>query len=315
MHLTFSPDGRTLAAGLSTRDQTTGKELHAITLWDLTSPTEHRRRFAADWRDLTGLAFTPDGKALVTGSNDTESRIVGEKPEKGSMRLWDVATGRERRRFPVEDFDVQSVAVSPDGKLLAAGVSDQTIRIYDLTTGQERTPRLGQERRARGEPRRADGQGRPAIGNRHNLVMSCLAFSPDGSILASGSCGTGNTGSSQLADVYLWDVAGGKELRHFPAHQGWVSAVSFSPDGRTLATTGPEPMIRLWDVATGSEVVPAVRSSFGDSQPGHLAGGRDDLHGRTGRNHPALGQRHGSRAGRDRPVCQSGGHDGHFSRR
>jgi RNA polymerase sigma factor (sigma-70 family) len=93
-HLTFSPDGRTLAAGLSTRDQTTGKELHAVTLWDLTSPTEHRRRFAADWRDLYGgLAFTPDGKALVTGSNDTESRIVGEKPERGSTRLWDVATG------------------------------------------------------------------------------------------------------------------------------------------------------------------------------------------------------------------------------
>ena len=97
-------------------------------------------------------------RALVTGSNDTESRIVGEKPERGSMRLWDVATGRERRRFPVEGFDVRSVAVSPDGKLLAAGVSDQTIRVYDLTTGQERTPRLGQRprsRRIRDAPRQA----------------------------------------------------------------------------------------------------------------------------------------------------------------
>ncbi len=51
--------------------------------------------------------------------------------------------------------------------------------------------------------------------------MGCLAFSPDGSILASGSCGTGDTGSSFIADVYFWDVARAKELRHFPAHQGW----------------------------------------------------------------------------------------------
>ena len=227
MHLTFSPDGRTLAAGLSTQDQTTGKEQHAITLWDLTSPTEHRRRFAADWRDLHGLAFTPDGKALVTGSNDTESRIVGEKPEKGSMRLWDVATGQERRRFPVEGFDVRSIAVSPDGRLVAAGVSDQTIRIFDLATGQERTPRLGPEPRSR-RIRDAPPTGK-ATGIRDHLVMSCLAFSPDGSILASGSCGTGNTGSSQLADVYFWDVARAKELRHFPAHQGWVSVVELLP--------------------------------------------------------------------------------------
>jgi RNA polymerase sigma factor (sigma-70 family) len=252
MHLTFSPDGRTLAAGLSTRDQTTGKELHAVTLWDLTSPTEHRRRFAADWRDLHGLAFTPDGKALVTGGNDTESRIVGEKPEKGSVRLWDVATGQERRRFPVEGFDVRSIAVSPDGRLVAAGVSDQTIRIFDLATGQERIPRLGGERALAVNPRRAADLKAP--GNRHHLVMSCLAFSPDGSVLASGTCGTGITGSSQLADVYFWDVARAKELRHFPAHQGWVSALSFSPDGRTLASTGPEPMIRLWDVADGRKV-------------------------------------------------------------
>ena len=79
-------------------------------------------------------------------------------------------------------------------------------------------------------------------------------------------------------------------------------SLSFSPDGRTLASTGPEPMIRLWDVADGREVFP---------QSGHRSGIRnlvvspadcDDLHGRPGRNHPALGHRLGSRAGRDRPF-------------
>ncbi len=253
-HLAFSPDGRTVAAALSTLDQGNNRKKHAIILWDIDSPTEHRRRFAADWRDLWDLAFTPDGKGLVTVSTDTESRIVGERPEKGSARLWDVATGRERRRFPIEGFDVRSVAVSPDGRLVAAGVSDQTIRLYDLATGRERTPALGQERALRPDPRR--GADRPGPGNRDFFVMKCLAFSPDGSILASGCCGTGNTGSSRLADIYLWDVARAAELRHFPAQQGWISSLGFAPDGRTLASTGPEPMIRLWDVATGREVLP-----------------------------------------------------------
>src|SRR5262249_49624493 len=92
--LTFSPDGRTVAAAPGSFDQANKKEEKAIILWDLDAPTERRRRFAADWRDLKGLAFTPDGKGLVTCSNDTESRRVGEKPEKGSTRLWDIATGR-----------------------------------------------------------------------------------------------------------------------------------------------------------------------------------------------------------------------------
>ena len=250
--LTFSPDGRTVAAALGSFDQANKEEEKAIILWDLDAPTERRRRFAADWRGTAVLAFTPDGKGLVTCSNDTESRRVGEKPEKGSTRLWDVATGRVQRRYPIEDFDFKSVAVSPDGKLLAAGASDQTIRVYDLTTGRERIPRLGQEHALRAKPLQKQVKADPGFSD--PLVMRCLAFSPDGSILASGCRGTGNTGSTFIAEVYLWDVAGGKELRHFPAHQGWVSSVSFSPDGRTLATTGPEPMIRLWDVATGSEV-------------------------------------------------------------
>ncbi len=247
MHLTFSPDGRTLAAELSTQDPTTLKEKRAITLWDLTSPTERRRQFVADWRVLNALAFTPDSKALITGSNDFELRIADEKPERGSLWLWDVATGQARRRFPVEGPEVRSIAVSPNGSRVAASISDQTIRVFDMATGQERTPRL--------VPRRAPGP--PAIGKRrllNPLVMSCLVFSPDGSILASGASGTGDTGSSQLADVYFWDVARAKELRHLPAHQGWVRSLSFSPDGRTLASTGSEPMIRLWDVADGREV-------------------------------------------------------------
>jgi len=254
--LAFSPDGRTVAAGMSVYDQANKSEEKFINLWDITAPTERRRRIVGDWRDLVGLVFSPDGKTLISGSIDTESRVVGAKPEKGSTRLWDLATGRERARFPVEGCHVRSVAISPDGRFLAVGVSDQTIRVYDLGTGRERALRLGPEG-ARGLE--MQGVLVPAPGPAVPIspgVMRCLAFSPDGSVLASGSSGTGDTGSTLLADVYLWDVANGKELLQFPAHQACVASLSFSPDGRALASTGPEPMIRIWDVATGRESFP-----------------------------------------------------------
>jgi RNA polymerase sigma factor (sigma-70 family) len=253
-HLTFSPDGRTVAAGLSTFDEATKREEEAIILWDVGAPTEHRRRFGGNWLELTGLAFSPDGKSLVSGSNDTESRIIGEKPEKGSTRLWDLATGRERFRSSVGGCHVSSVAISPDGRLLAAARTDLTIRLYDPATGQERTLRLGPADALR--VRQQQGLAIAPAGGGPAATMTCLAFSPDGSILASGSSGTGNTGSALLAHVYLWDVARGQELRHFPAHQGCIGSLNFSPDGRALASTGPELMLRLWDVATGREISP-----------------------------------------------------------
>ena len=70
-------------------------------------------RFAGNWLSLNDLKFSHDGKTLATASNDTESNIVGEKPEKGSTRIWDLATGKELKRFPVEGCNVRSVAFSP----------------------------------------------------------------------------------------------------------------------------------------------------------------------------------------------------------
>ena len=266
-HLTFSPDGRTVAAGVVTSDAKTERQEQAILLWDVSSTTERRRRIAGDWRELSGLAFTSDGKTLVSGSDDTESQAVGQAPEKGSIRLWDVATGRERRRSSIAGSLVRSVVVSPDGRLVAAGISDGSTRIYDLETDREHAPRLN--------PATVAGLGPPPqtlIGSKpepevavgavegNGTGMACLAFSPDGTILAAGSSGTGNTGSTEFAEVYLWEVARGTLLHHFPAHQGWIRSLSFSRDGRTLASAGSESVVRLTDVATGREVL---------AQPGH----------------------------------------------
>jgi WD40 repeat protein len=86
--------------------------------------------------------------------------------------------------------------------------------------------------------------------------MGCLAFSPNGLILAAGAASEGLS----LAAIHLWDVARGQELHRIPAHQQWVASLAFAPDGKTLASTGAEPVVRLWEVATGREAFP---------QPGH----------------------------------------------
>lgn len=114
-------------------------------------------------------------------------------------------------------FSVYSVAFSPDGKTLASGGMDNTIRLWDVSSGQELRTLTG-----------------------HTDSVYSVSFSPDGTILASGGRNT----------TKLWDVVSGKELRTF---KGLGDSVAFSSDGTTLASGGHN-TIKLWDVASGREL-------------------------------------------------------------
>jgi len=118
-------------------------------------------------------------------------------------------------------YPVYSVAFSPDGKTLASGSWDETIKLWDTATGEELRTLTG-----------------------HTSYVSSVAFSPDGKILASAS-GDGT--------VRLWDAATGREIRRLEGHWGWVFAIAFSPDGKTVASGGDDGLVLLWDVETGSE--------------------------------------------------------------
>jgi WD40 repeat protein len=146
---------------------------------------------------------------LATASRDTE-RNVGNTligPEKGSARVWDLATGQERWRFLVEGLDARSLAFSPDGRLLAVAVTDATVRLYNLTSGQERVHRLGTELV---KPLGGDIKGAP----RQPSEIGCLAFSPDGTILAAGEA---RESDFSLAAIHLWDVARGARVASDPS--------------------------------------------------------------------------------------------------
>jgi RNA polymerase sigma factor (sigma-70 family) len=259
-HLTIAPDGTSLAAVMvpATTDDNRPPPTPAIVIYD-TATFAARRRIEGDYRHTRDLAFSPNGRALALARPDVEPPLGMTEVREASVRVYDVATGSETWRFPVDGFNIASVAFAPDGKTLAAGVGDRTIRLYDLATGRERLPRLNREH-ATPAPRLGEIVSRGY--DEGARAMGAVAFSPDGSLLASGleAIGYWNGRGTELVPVVVWDVAGRREVRRFAGHTSGIWSAAFAPDGRTLATAGSDPVARIWDVATGREV---------DPRPGH----------------------------------------------
>jgi Sigma-70 region 2/WD domain, G-beta repeat len=145
--LAISPDGKALAVLMTSQNQMRGqKDVSILVLLDA-GTLATRWRIEKDHPYASDLAFSADGRVLAIAGPAEGARTFNMLgPKASTIRLLDVAGGAEVRRIPVEGFGVGSLAFSPDGRTLAAGVGDRTIRLYDPATGQERLPRLGQER-------------------------------------------------------------------------------------------------------------------------------------------------------------------------
>jgi WD40 repeat protein len=185
-----------------------------------------RRKIKGHAEMVWSLGFAPNGQTLASGSHDQ------------TIKLCDVKTGRERatlegHRVPKNRLAlgghtdvVASVALMADGKTLATGSWDRTIKLWDLAPGKEHGCLKG-----------------------HTNRVWSVAFSPDGKLLASGG---------RDSTVRLWDVAAGKQKAILKGHATGVSSVAFTPDGRTLASGSNEgtegrTTVKLWDVATARE--------------------------------------------------------------
>ncbi|WP_181724206.1 WD40 repeat domain-containing protein [Nocardia gipuzkoensis] len=175
--MTLAPDGGTVAiAGGPT-----------VTLFDRSGRSLATAEAGAA---VTSMAFSPDGTALAIATAE-------------STQLWDSAVRQLRRQLHGQVGMVTAMAFSPDGRGLATASTDDTVRIWDIATGQQTGRHLG--------------------------AMTSMAYSPDGRHLATAGAGE---------EVYVWDARTLQQVATL--HTGFdpVSSLAYSPDGKTIRVTG-----------------------------------------------------------------------------
>jgi WD40 repeat protein len=220
--LAFATERSTVVVlGCVMAEQVRALEAQAIDL--ATGKTLPVMRFPPGVRS-PAAALSADGKLLALG-------LDGEPPACGTeVSLCDATTGKPLWKLNCNE-PVTTMALSADGAMVAAAISDGMVRAWNTTDGKEVRKLEGGE------------------------LYGALAFSPDGRALAAVSYFPGE----DLAKVLVWELASGRLRTQQEHHGGPLRALAFSPDGRALATGGDDTTILLWDVTGKTEL--ATRST------------------------------------------------------
>jgi WD40 repeat protein len=206
MSVAFSPDGKSLAVGFGeySHDRT-----YRATLYEAATGKE-TATFPGPKGGVNDLAFHPDGRHVA---------VAGL----GIVEVWDVVSQTKARELRGHSNWVYCLAFSPDGKWLATGGWDRTIKLRDAASGAERLTIFA-----------------------HDGFVLDLAFSPDSRTLAS---------TSEDRSVRLWEIPTGRQIGVCHGHTDFVQAAAFAPDGRELASGGLEGTMKVWDLRSSLPVV------------------------------------------------------------
>ncbi|PTD03479.1 Vegetative incompatibility protein HET-E-1, partial [Fusarium culmorum] len=158
---------------------------------------------------VNSVVFSKDGKLIASGSDDD------------TIKIWNVATGKEEQTLEGHTDSVLSVVFSKDDRLIASGSKDKTIKIWNVTTGEEEQTLEG-----------------------HTDWVWSMVFSNDGKLIASGSWDK---------TIKIWNITTGKEEQTLEGHTDSVLSVVFSKDDRLIASGSKDKTIKIWNVTTGEE--------------------------------------------------------------
>ena len=215
----LSPNGSILASAGDRPDNT-------VKLWDVAA-REPVAALEGHAYKVSSVSFSSDGKILASGSDD------------GTVKFWDVET--ESVSYYLSGHtslpsgpSVQPVSFAPDGKTLASGSKDGVVGLWDVGTGRN-IDRFGA----------LAFQGQASRGAAP--LVAAVSFSRDETKLAA------DTGTRIDGTIHLWDVATRALIDTLEGHPGRLTSLSFSPDGKTLAS-GSTLGALLWDTETGTQI-------------------------------------------------------------
>ena len=220
-YIKYSPDGKTIA--------TKGEE-STIELWNARTGKHFKTLAGHEKPDdfyeghpdvsIASFAYSPDGNTIVSGGGDK------------TVRLWDAHTGGNIYTLTGHTETVVAVAYSPDGNTIVSASRDKTVRLWDTATGENLKTLSG-----------------------HKDIIVTVAYSPDGNIIVSG----GWDGM-----LHRWDAHTGAPLKTYEiytgvlyfarGHAGAITHTAYSPDGKTIATTGTDGAMQWWDAQTGENL-------------------------------------------------------------
>lgn len=257
----FSPDGKSLLVGYKVfgKHEIYPKEDKFVSLWDVETGKEIRE-FKGHSDRVLYLTFLPDGKRALTASTDRslklwevatglEIRMLGKLNDAGGVaalsvdgkralsvdagyiRLWNVDSGVQIKKFEKPDGTIASLGFSPDSRLVISGdhaLEQKSIRIWDAESGKVL--------------HRLDATG---------TFQWAGTFSPDGKYLLTQR--KWNQPSDHV-DLVLWDTKNWTEIRKFEKYRSDVTFAAFTPDGRHIFCAAGGDLINMWEVETGKEV-------------------------------------------------------------
>src|SRR6266567_2546253 len=262
----FSPDGQRIVTAIGDKKVKVWEAAGAEELMTLTGHTASMNSsdISGCFQVLNGAwigthvasissgDFSPDGKRIVTGSQD------------GTARVWGTASGNQLLTLKGYASAVWSAAFSPDGQRIATGSADHTATVWESATGKELLTVRGHVGGVGSLAFSPDGQrlvtasddrtanvwdaasGKELLALRgHNHSLSSVAFSPDGQRIVTGS---------DDGTAIVWEAATGQELLTLKGHSDRVNSVVFSADGRLMVTSSRDNTARMWETASVEQV-------------------------------------------------------------